>query len=215
VSLQVESGDALALLGRNGMGKTTLIKCLTGVISAASGYIEVGGQQVKTNQPHKIIQQGVGYVPEGRGLFYDLTVKENLEVAQRKVKKPFWTFSKVYELFPILKDRVKQKAGTLSGGQQQMLAIARALMNEPNLLILDEPTLGLAPAIVRMLGEVLPQINNEGVTILMVEQNLSLALTVCNKIALMDKGKIVYEKDKSLAKDDLSELQQLLGLSGI
>ncbi|RLE51214.1 MAG: ABC transporter ATP-binding protein [Candidatus Methanomethylicota archaeon] len=196
VSLKVEKGEILALVGSNGAGKTTTLNTISGILKPRSGKIEFMGKRIDGMPPHKIVELGIAQVPEGRQLFPEMTVLENLEMGaytKRAREKFYDTLEWVYQLFPILKERKNQLAGTLSGGEQQMLAIARALMSRPQLLMLDEPSLGLAPKLVLLVFEMIHKINEEGVTILLVEQNVRHALSIAHRGYVIETGKIVLE----------------------
>jgi branched-chain amino acid transport system ATP-binding protein len=193
VSLQVNRGEIVSIIGSNGAGKSTTLKTIAGLLRPKSGSIKFDGSELSRTPPHKIIEKGIALVPEGRWLFPVMTVQENLELgaytkeARRHLRD---RFEEVFNLFPILKERRKQLAGTLSGGEQQMLAIARALMSRPKLLMLDEPSLGLAPSIVRKVFEVIERINEGGVAILLVEQNVHHALNISDRGYVLENGRI-------------------------
>jgi branched-chain amino acid transport system ATP-binding protein len=193
VSLQVNRGEIVSIIGSNGAGKSTTLKTIAGLLRPKSGSIKFDGSELSRTPPHKIIEKGIALVPEGRWLFPVMTVQENLELgaytkeARRHLRD---IFEEVFNLFPILKERRKQLAGTLSGGEQQMLAIARALMSRPKLLMLDEPSLGLAPSIVRKVFEVIERINEGGVAILLVEQNVHHALNISDRGYVLENGRI-------------------------
>jgi branched-chain amino acid transport system ATP-binding protein len=189
VSLGVGRGEAVALLGRNGVGKTTLIRSIAGFTPPRDGTIRFNGQEVHRLPSYRIAKQGIGLVPQGRRIFAPLTVTENLLLGARSGG---WTANRVYEVFPRLRERGLQDGGSLSGGEQQMLALARALMTNPRLLLLDEPSEGLAPLIVREIGRILVRLKGEGLSILLVEQNVPLALRVADRVYVMSKGQIVY-----------------------
>jgi branched-chain amino acid transport system ATP-binding protein len=193
IDLDVEEGEIVTLIGANGAGKTTTLRTISGLLRPRQGEILYRGRRVGGRKPHTIAAMGISHVPEGRGIFANLTVRENLELGAylRKgaVKKGEW--DRVFALFPVLEDRIRQNAGTLSGGEQQMLAISRALMARPALLLLDEPSLGLAPQLVRKIFEVIRTINAEGTTILLVEQNAHMALVTSNRGYVMETGRIV------------------------
>lgn len=194
VSLEVGEGSVVALLGRNGMGKTTTIRSVIGFTPPRRGTIRFKGKNTAGLQPNQIAQMGMGLVPQGRRIFPSLSVKENLLMAARGGEKQgAWSLDKVYALFPILKERANYRGNLLSGGEQQMLTIARALMTNPDLLLMDEPSEGLAPVIVREVGRVIKQLNSSGISILLVEQNLHLALEVAHYIYVVSKGVVVYE----------------------
>lgn len=192
-SLDVEEGRIVTLLGRNGMGKTTLLRTIMGLTPAKSGSIVFDGHAIERLKPYDIFDLGVGYVPQGRHMFPYLTVHENLRMGLRKKRQRNpQIFEKLYELFPILKERLKQKAGTLSGGEQQQLAIARALAGEVKIMLLDEPTEGIQPSIVDEILDLLKRVNEtEGLTIFLVEQNMELALSVADDYFVMEKGLVV------------------------
>jgi len=193
IDLSVEKGKIVALLGSNGAGKTTTLQTISGLIEPASGSIQVDDMEIAGRSPAKINQMGVVQSPEGRQIFPDLTVEENLRVggftvkSRSELKK---NFERVYGYFPVLKERKKQVAGTLSGGEQQMLAIARALMASPEILLLDEPSLGLAPLIVQEIFRILKEINQEGVTILIVEQNALQTLKISDYAYVLEVGNV-------------------------
>lgn len=204
VSLEVTSGEIVALVGSNGAGKTTLLKSISGLIPIQSGKIiftHLGKEHLLNKLPaHKIVSLGIAQSPEGRQVFSNLTVKENLELGaySRKDKVHFKEeFEKIFILFPRLKERLKQLAGTLSGGEQQMLAISRALMSKPALLLLDEPSLGIAPALTEQIFETLLKINEEGLSILLIEQDASLALEISSRAYVLENGLIKLEGNSS------------------
>ena len=188
-SLRVQPGEVVALLGRNGAGKTTLVRSIVGFEHPRSGRIAWEGYLIHRLPPYAIARRGLGLVPQGRRIFAPLSVAENLRFAERPGR---WTPERVYAIFPRLRERAAQGGGTLSGGEQQMLAIGRALLTNPRLLVLDEPSEGLAPLIVRELGRVLTGLKAEGLSMLLVEQNLALALRVADRVYVMNKGQIVY-----------------------
>lgn len=194
VSLEVNEGEIVTLIGANGAGKTTLLKTLSGLLKPKHGTILYNKQQIGGKPAQTIVKNGVVHVPEGRRVFSNMTVEENLDLGAylRKdrdgIKKDL---NHVFELFPILKERRKQMAGTLSGGEQQMLAIGRAIMSKPKLLLLDEPSMGLAPLIVQRIFEIIQAINKEGTTILLVEQNAHMALSIADRAYVIETGKIV------------------------
>ncbi len=191
VDLDVEAGHIAAILGRNGVGKTTTIRSIMGLVRPHEGEVRVAGTDVAGWPAHRIARHGVAYVPEGRMILPDLTVIENIEVAQR-VKAKEWTIPRLLELFPSLAARRGNKGAQLSGGEQQMLAVARALVTDPQIMLLDEPSQGLAPLIVRELAGVIGRLREAGVTILLVEQNMKLAEAVADEIHVMVKGRVVY-----------------------
>jgi branched-chain amino acid transport system ATP-binding protein len=199
VSLHVKEGEAVAILGTNGAGKTTLLKTIAGILKPRSGEIVFRGQKINRQSPEKIVGQGCSMVPEGRHVFSTLTVKENLMLgAYLRQKKGgraevAETLEQVYSLFGILRQRHNQPAGTLSGGQQQMLAIGRALMSKPKLLMMDEPSLGAAPLVVRDIYQAVVGLKHNGLTILLIEQNARAALTVADRAYVLETGQIVVE----------------------
>lgn len=195
VSLIVHSGEIVGLLGRNGMGKSTTLKSIMGMVRPRSGSVRFQNQEIAGQEPYRIARAGIGYVPEERRIFSNLTVLENLMMGVKPgdhQTKNGWSLSKLYHHFPFMKDRPAQKGGHLSGGEQQMLSIARALMGNPKLLLVDEPTEGLAPLMVQEVREVLSKINQEGVSILIVEHNLQVALSLADRVYLMGKGTIGF-----------------------
>jgi len=191
VDLDVTEGTVTAVLGRNGVGKTTTVRAIMGLVPPSSGRVLLDGKDVAAWAPHLIARAGVAYVPEGRLIFPDLNVVENIRVAERRPAKE-WPLRRLFELFPALRERAGNKGSQLSGGEQQMLAIARALASDPKVLLLDEPSQGLAPLVVRELASVIRHLAETGVAILLIEQNLRLAEVVADRIAVMVKGRIVY-----------------------
>ena len=195
VSLTVKPGEIVAVVGRNGMGKTTLMKALLGLLGCPTGRIIFDGTDLTGLPPHHRVRLGIGYVPQGREIFGSLTVEENLRVGLRKSRNPApETLGRLYELFPLLKERHAQLVGTLSGGQQQMLAIARALAGAPRLLLLDEPTEGLQPSIIQLIERILRAVNTEDhTTILLAEQNLDIVFKLATRCHIIEKGRLVKE----------------------
>jgi len=191
VSLAVAAGQVVTILGRNGMGKTTLIRSVIGFTPARRGAIRFKGHDVTRWPPFRMVDLGMGLVPQGRRVFPSLSVRENLEVAARS-NGGGWTLERVYTLFPRLKERAVNRANKLSGGEQQMLAIGRALMTNPELLLMDEPTEGLAPLLVREVGATIARLKGEGLSILLVEQNLPMALSVADHVHVLSRGQIVH-----------------------
>jgi branched-chain amino acid transport system ATP-binding protein len=191
VELEVPDGTVAAVLGRNGVGKTTTVRAIMGLVLPSSGRVLLDGDDIARWPPHRIARAGVAYVPEGRLIFPDLTVIENIRVAERRPAKA-WPLERLLELFPALRERTGNKGSQLSGGEQQMLAIARALVSDPKVLLLDEPSQGLAPLVVRELARVIRLLSQDGVTILLIEQNMKLAEEVADRLAIMVKGRIVY-----------------------
>ncbi len=195
IHLSVEEKEVVTLLGRNGAGKTTTLKTIMGLVSVREGNIRYLGEDISRMKPYQIARKGIAYVPEERAIFSYLSVAENLNIAQVAKGRNHggaWTVERVFETFPRLSERKNQRGRSLSGGEQQMLAIARALMNEPRLLLLDEPSEGLAPLIVQELQAVTRKIVEEGITVLLVEQNIEMCLALANRHYLMDHGQIVY-----------------------
>ena len=192
VDLDVPEATVAAVLGRNGVGKTTTMRTIMGLAPPEQGQIWLGDRNIAGWPPHLIARAGVAYVPEGRLIFPDLTVVENIRVAEREVAKQ-WTLKKLFELFPSLAERAENKGSNLSGGEQQMLAVARALALDPKVMLLDEPSQGLAPLVVRELADVIKTLRDEGVTVLLVEQNLKLAEAVADDVFVMVKGCTVYK----------------------
>jgi len=200
LSVQIQQGTIVSLIGSNGAGKTTTLRTIFGLNKASNGEIWFDGMRIDGLTPPQIARKGIAYSMEGRRLFPGLTVRENLEMGAYTVKGKQVIKERVeeiYDLFPILKERDKQKGGTMSGGQQQMLAIGRALMSQPRMLLLDEPSLGLAPKVVQELGAIIRNINKTGVSILLVEQNSKLGLGVADRGYVLEVGKIVLEGEAS------------------
>jgi branched-chain amino acid transport system ATP-binding protein len=191
VDLEVAESRVCAILGRNGVGKTTMMRSIIGLVPPRAGHIRLDETDVAGWPPYRIARAGVGYVPEGRLILADLTVVENIDVAQR-VPSKLWPLPRLFELFPPLAERRHHRGSQLSGGEQQMLAVARALATDPKVLLLDEPSQGLAPRIVHELASVIRRLSEEGVTVLLVEQNLKLAEAVAHSVHVMVKGRIVY-----------------------
>ena len=214
VTLRVTQGETVAVLGANGAGKTTLIKTVTGLVTPSRGEQRLFGETVIGLPPHKVCARGVGYVPEGRRVFSDLTVAENLAVGAMSVRERSAREAQVEyvrELFPVLGERRKQIAGTLSGGEQQMLAIGRALMMKPRLLLLDEPSLGLAPLIIRDIFDALREIARTGTTILLVEQSAHLALKVADRAYVLESGCITVQGTAAELADSAEIRRAYLG----
>jgi branched-chain amino acid transport system ATP-binding protein len=191
ISFDVEAGEVVCLLGRNGAGKTTTLRSVMGLTSPRSGRIEFKGEDITRRQPFEAARLGIGYVPDDRRIFPDLTVEENLEIVRRVTRRDGqWTMERVYQLFPVLTDLRANHGSGLSGGEQKMLAIGRALMGNPTLLILDEPSEGLSPLMVKTLIEAIRQIQREGVTLLIADQNVKFARLVAGRGYIMEKGNI-------------------------
>jgi len=193
VSLTIGAGETVALLGRNGVGKTTTLKSIVGWVQPRNGSVKLAGEELAGRDMMSIARKGIALVPEERRIFTNLTVAENLRIAQITARKPGWPLARVYERFPRLRERLANKGDEISGGEKQMLAIARALVQDMRVLLLDEPTEGLAPLIVREVEAVIREIKDAGMTILLVEQNLYSALGVADRCYILDQGEIVYE----------------------
>jgi len=193
VSFAVPRGQITALLGRNGAGKTTTLRSIMGLTPPRRGAVRFNDRDITGAPPHVIFRLGVGYVPEGRQIFPHLDVGENLRLAERsRGSADGWTLERIFEYFPVLRERWRQRGRSLSGGEQQMLAIARALAGNPDLLMLDEPSQGLAPLLVQELGNLMIRLKGEGVTILLVEQNVRMALAVTDQVLVLNKGALVF-----------------------
>ncbi len=202
LSLEVEKGKACAILGRNGMGKTTTVHSIMGMVEKREGVVEINGHNLISEQSHNISKLGVGIVPQGRRIFSNLTVKENLLTTHTRVKDG-WSLEKIYELFPRIKERQHSMGGNLSGGEQQMLAIGRALLTNPSLLLLDEPSEGLSPLMVREVSEIILRLKEEGLTMLLVEQNLSMAKKIADYIYILNKGEVVFKGAAELFDEEI------------
>ena len=212
VSLEVRTGECAALLGRNGVGKTTTLRAIMGLAPRSRGSIEFDGFDLAHCAPHQVPRRGIGYVPQGRGIFPNLTVMENLCLGMSRKRDPERE-EYVFACFPRLKERARQSGGTLSGGEHQMLAIARCLMMRPRLVILDEPTEGIMPRLVSQIRREIHRINEDGVSILLVEQNVKTALKLCPRVFLMEKGSIVYSGNSQDLKLQPEIVHRYLGLS--
>jgi branched-chain amino acid transport system ATP-binding protein len=212
LSLRLEQGQILGLLGRNGVGKTTLVNSIVGFTPPRRGKILFKGADITGIASFETVRSGMGLVPQGRRVFPTLTVEENLLVAERSPDRHGWNLRRVYALFPRLQERRNQRARTLSGGEQQMLAIGRGLMTNPDCLIMDEPSEGLAPLIIQGLWEAIGKLKQEGLSILLVEQNASLALKLVDYVHVLSKGRVVYSAhpDELWANDDVKS--RFLGL---
>jgi len=208
IDLKVEDGEVVSIIGANGAGKTTTLKCISGVKRPSEGTITFEGTRIDTMPAHEIVRLGISQSPEGRKIFGGMSVRENLEMGaygRKDVRGLREDFERVYKLFPLLKEREKQAGGTLSGGQQQMLAIGRALMARPRLLTLDEPSMGLAPLLVERIFELLREIHGQGTTVLLVEQNAHMALGIADRGYVIESGNIVLEDraDRLLGNDQV------------
>jgi branched-chain amino acid transport system ATP-binding protein len=213
VSLEIDKGEVVVLLGRNGAGKTTTMISIMGLNPPKKGKVAYKGQDITGMNPFKVARLGIGFVPEDRRIFPDLTVEANLDVGRMNTQKKSnpWTLERVYQIFPVLGKFAKRRGGTLSGGEQQMLTIARTLMGNPEVILLDEPSEGLAPLVVRMLGEFIDVLKKEGVTVLLSEQNVKFALKHSDRAYIVDKGTIKYQgtiaqldKDEEIKKQYLA-----------
>ena len=212
VNLEVKPGESAALLGRNGVGKTTTLRAIMGLVPRSHGAIEFDSVDLASCPAHEVPRQGIGYVPQGRGIFPNLTVLENLNIGlpgQRDSEREDYVFT----CFPRLKERLKQSGNTLSGGEQQMLAIARCLMMRPKLIILDEPTEGIMPKLVSQIRREIHRINQTGVSVLLVEQNVETALKLCPRVFMMEKGTIVYSGASHELKSQPEIVHRYLGLT--
>jgi branched-chain amino acid transport system ATP-binding protein len=217
VRLDLDQGRALALLGRNGAGKTTLVMTIMGLLRPSAGSVQIGGRELAGSRPDRIARAGVALVPQGRRLWPGLTVAEHLTLAVRR--RPVgtdgrrWSVESLFELLPVLATRRSQQAGLLSGGEQQMLALARALLTNPALLLLDEPSEGLAPAMVDRVGEVIKAVLAEGVAVLLVEQDLHLVFAVADDVAVLAKGSFVHRARTDAFRRDPDTARRLLGVA--
>jgi branched-chain amino acid transport system ATP-binding protein len=214
VGFSLQEGQVLALLGRNGAGKTTCISTIVGFLAPKDGEIRLFGEAIEGLSPERISRLGIGLVPQGRRIFPSLTVQENLIVARQRehsTTRP-WNVERIFELFPRLQERHAQFAGTLSGGEQQMLAIGRALMGNPRVLLLDEPSEGLAPLIVAEVGRTIKRLKEEGQSILLVEQNLKLALEVSDQVVILNTGRCVFAGDAAEILNNEEMIAQNLGV---
>lgn len=214
ISLEVNEGEIVTLIGANGAGKSTLLKTLSGLLKPKEGTIQYLGNNISGKPVQDIVKAGISHVPEGRRVFSNMTVEENLELGaylrndKHEIRKDF---EKVYELFPRLKERSKQMSGTLSGGEQQMLAMGRAIMARPKLLLLDEPSMGLAPLFVKTIFQIIQEINRNGTTILLVEQNAHMAISIANRAYVIETGKVVISGTANELKESDQIKQAYLG----
>jgi branched-chain amino acid transport system ATP-binding protein len=206
VDLTLPRGRIAAVLGRNGVGKTTTVKTIIGFVQPSAGSVELEGGSITGWPPHRVARAGVAYVPEGRLIFPDLTVVENIRVAERTPAKT-WPLERLLALFPSLGERQRHRGSQLSGGEQQMLAIARALVSDPKVLLLDEPSQGLAPLVVRELARIIHLLRDAGVSILLIEQNLKLAEAVADELHIMAKGRIVYSADPQRFRSEEAQVR--------
>ena len=212
VDLTVRAGQAVALLGRNGVGKTTFLAAVMGLLKPISGSVRLQGRELAGAPANVVARAGVAIVPQGRRVFADLTVEQNLQVATRRGAIGSWTAQRVYEVLPQLAERRRHRGDQLSGGEQQMLAIARALLLNPRLLLLDEPSDGLAPVVLTQVIELIAGLRREGLTVLLVEQDLRAAVTLADEIAVMRKGQIVHQAPTPEFRSDPTRARQLLGV---
>jgi len=212
VSLEVRAGEVVALIGGNGAGKTTTLRAITGLLPLRRGRIEFEGERIDGRTSSQVVARGIAHVPEGRQLFPTMSVRENLELGARERATRAAALETVFALFPRLRERERQGAGTLSGGEQQMCAIGRGLMARPRLLLLDEPSLGLAPVMVRLIFENLKRINESGTTILLVEQNVARALALSHRAYVLENGRIVLDGPREALQQSPHVKQAYLGL---
>jgi branched-chain amino acid transport system ATP-binding protein len=214
ISLKLDRGSVVGILGRNGMGKTTIVHSIIGFTPPRRGRVIIKGREVINLEPNRIAKMGVALVPQGRRIFPSLSVRENLTMAARgSEQREAWSLDKIYSLFPSLKERASHRGNLLSGGEQQMLCIGRALMTNPDLLLMDEPSEGLAPLIVQELGDTVKGLNKRGLSILLVEQNISLAFAVADYVYVVDKGIIVYESTPAELEREDKVKEVHIGLS--
>ena len=213
VSLEVAAGECVCLLGRNGVGKTTTMRSIMGLTAPRQGRVVWKGRDIAGREPYQVADLGIGFVPEDRRIFADLSVWENLDVAARsRDGTPAWTLERVFSLFPKLRELVNRQGGFLSGGEQQMLTIARTLMGNPELLLLDEPSEGLAPLVVDHLKEQITRLKHDGLTILLAEQNVDFCLDLADRVYVLEKGHIRYEGTSASFREDESIRAQYLAL---
>jgi branched-chain amino acid transport system ATP-binding protein len=213
ISLEVAAGECVALLGRNGVGKTTTLRSIIGLTPPYRGRVLWRGRDITGWPPHRAARAGIGFVPEDRRIFAELTVWENLEVGARAARRPGrWTIEAVGELFPVLRERRDQPGGFLSGGEQQMLTIARTLMGNPELLLLDEPSEGLAPLVVEMLRDKIAELKAQGLTILLAEQGIDFALSLADRVYVLEKGSVRFAGPARALREDTQLRDRLLAL---
>ncbi len=212
LSLEVAAGEVVCMLGRNGAGKTTTLKAIMGLVRPRSGSIRLDGIELTSRPAHEVPRQGIAYVPQGRRLFAELTVAENLEIGLMARGRGRPTLERVLELFPVLRERLDQRSGTLSGGEQQMLAIARALCVEPKVLLLDEPTEGLMPAMIATIRDCVRSLRSEGVAILLVEQRVDAVLPVADRVAFIENGRTRDVVGVEALREDLSLVHRYVGV---
>ena len=214
INFKIHRGEALALMGRNGMGKTTLIRSMMGLVKPRHGRVMVRGDDMTGGATHRIARQGIAYVPEGRGIFPNLSVKENLLMSARPGVdgQKDWTYERVLETFPRLSERLTNGGGQLSGGEQQMLTIGRALMTNPDLLILDEATEGLAPLIAREIWRIVREIRKSGIATVIVDKNHSAVTSITDRSVIIVKGQVVFDGDSEIVRNDQELIQKHLGV---
>ncbi len=213
VSLDVFRGEVVSLLGRNGVGKTTTLQTILGVPSPRSGEIRFKGEIISGIKTSDIVRRGLGWVPQGHRIFPTLSVSENLTLAASRARPGSWTLPKIYDYFPRLQERRNARGDALSGGEQQMLAIARALVQNPDMFLMDEPSEGLSPRLVQEVGDLIKDLNRQGVSILLVEQNLHFALDMADRVLIMNKGAIVFQGKPEQIRTNPLLCGQLLGVS--
>ena len=214
VSIEVRQGECVCLLGRNGVGKTTTMRSIMGLTPPSAGQVFWKGQDIAGWQPYQIARAGIGFVPEDRRVFADLTVAENLDVARRASQRPGpWTIEAVFDFFPKLRELAGRRSGFLSGGEQQMLTIGRTLMCNPELLLLDEPSEGLAPLVVESLLQQVSNLKQQGLTILLAEQALAFCLTLADRVYVLQKGEVRFSGPSSALRDDPALREELLALA--
>lgn len=201
VQMQIASGEIVALLGRNGSGRSTTAKAIMGLVDC-QGTINWKNQNIQGKKPFEISHLGIGYVPENRDIFPNLTVHQNLLLGQKSKKNGRWSFEDMYEMFPRLKEREHTEAGVMSGGEQQMLTLCRTLMGDPDLIIIDEPTEGLAPKIVELVAEYLKKLKNKGISVLLIEQKLTIAMSISDRVLVMGHGSIVFQGTPDALRTD-------------
>ena len=212
LTFSLQKGKVTCLLGRNGAGKTTTLKSIMGLVDKTEGLISFNDETISEISPHHIPRKGIGYVPQGRRLFSELTVEENLEIGLLTRRKGEVTRYNVLTMFPKLKERLNQISGTLSGGEQQMLALARALCIEPTLLLLDEPTEGLQPSMISLIRDSILELKKQGVSILLVEQRVDAILSIADEILVIENGSIIFSADAKEVQNDNKKLYSLIGI---
>ena len=212
LTFSLRKGKVTCLLGRNGAGKTTTLKSIMGLVDKTEGLISFNGETISGISPHHIPKKGIGYVPQGRRLFSELTVEENLEIGLLTRRKGEVTKKNVLTMFPKLKERLDQISGTLSGGEQQMLALARALCIEPTILLLDEPTEGLQPSMISLIRNSILELKKQGVSILLVEQRVDAILSIADEILVIENGSIIFSADAKEVQNDNKKLYSLIGI---